>query len=129
MVLGDKFEYKFSFSQEDVNAFATVTGDNNPIHIDEDKAAQSIFRKRIMHGFLGGSIFSRVFGTIWPGNGTIYLKQNMSFLKPMYVNNEYIAHFKVVEILSKNRFLISTTILNADNDKTIEVDAIIKFDG
>ena len=53
----------------------------------------------------------------------------MSFLKPMYVNNEYIANFKVVEILSKNRFLISTTILNADNDKTIEGDAIIKFDG
>tara|TARA_R110002124_G_C8974716_1_gene515922 strand:+ start:80672 stop:81073 length:402 start_codon:yes stop_codon:yes gene_type:complete len=126
--LEDQFEYKFTFSQEDVDTFARVTGDVNPIHIDVEKASQSIFKTRIMHGFLGGSIFSRVFGTIWPGNGTIYLRQNMNFLKPMYVEKEYVAQFKVIEILSKNRYLISTVVKNEANENTIEGEAIIKYD-
>ncbi len=128
MELEDQFEYKFTFSQEDVDTFARVTGDVNPIHIDVEKASQSIFKTRIMHGFLGGSIFSRVFGTIWPGNGTIYLRQNMNFLKPMYVEKEYVAQFKVIEILSKNRYLISTVVKNEANENTIEGEAIIKYD-
>jgi len=57
MELKETFEYKFSFSQKDVNNFATVTGDDNPIHIDEEQAYMSIFKRRIMHGFLSGSIF------------------------------------------------------------------------
>lgn len=128
MELEEQFEYKFTFSQEDVDTFARVTGDVNPIHIDAEKASQSIFKTRIMHGFLGGSIFSRVFGTIWPGNGTIYLRQNMNFLKPMYVEKEYVAQFKVIEILSKNRYLISTVVKNEANENTIEGEAIIKYD-
>jgi 3-hydroxybutyryl-CoA dehydratase len=127
MELKETFEYKFSFSQKDVNNFALVTGDDNPIHINEKQASKSIFKQRIMHGFLSGSIFSKVFGTIWPGNGTIYLSQNMKFIKPMYVGQEYLAIFEVIEILSNNKFSVSTIIKNEKNENTIEGNAIIKY--
>lgn len=129
MELAKTFEHKFSYSQKDVDIFAIVTGDNNPIHIDEEQAAKSIFKTRIIHGFLSGSIFSKVFGTIWPGNGTIFLGQNMKFLKPMFVGQDYIAKFKVIEVLPKNKFLISTIIETVNGENTIEGDALIKYDG
>ena len=114
MELEETFEYEFSFSQEDVNNFSKVTGDDNPIHIDEGKAKKSIFQKRIIHGFLSGSVFSKVFGTMWPGNGTIYLSQNMNFIKPMYPSQKYIAKFVIIEVLPKNKFLVKTTITNIE---------------
>jgi len=59
---------------------------------------------------LAGSVFSRVFGTEWPGTGTIYLKQEMKFLAPVFTDNLYIAKFKVEEIKDKNRAIISTSL-------------------
>src|ERR1039458_7001087 len=81
---GQVYKYAFSFTQKDVENFAKVTGDNNPIHLDNAYAAQTVFKKPIMHGFLGASIFSKVFGTLFPGEGTIYMKQSMAFVKPMF---------------------------------------------
>lgn len=75
--LGSVHSKEFSFSQDQVDAFAKITGEDNPIHINDEYAKQSIFKRRIMHGFLTGSIFSKVFGTLFPGEGTVYLKQNM----------------------------------------------------
>lgn len=128
MELNECFEYKFSFSQEDVNNFSIVTGDNNPIHIDKEQARKSIFKRRIIHGFLSGSVFSKVFGTIWPGYGTIYLSQNLNFIKPMYTSEKYIAKFEVIEVLPKNKFLVKTIIANMNKENTIEGEAIIKYD-
>jgi acyl dehydratase len=96
--IGYRYEHEFSFSQNSVNRFAEVTGDTNPIHLDEQYAASTPFKKPIMHGFLSGSIFSKVFGTIYPGEGTIYLKQEMIFKRPMFVESTYKAKFNVVAI-------------------------------
>jgi 3-hydroxybutyryl-CoA dehydratase len=128
MEIKETFEHQFSFTQEEVNNFSKVTGDTNPIHINEDIAKKSIFKKMVIHGFLSGSVFSKVFGTIWPGNGAIYLSQTMRFLKPMYTKEKYIAKFEVVEILPKNKFVVKTIIVDAGNDKTLEGEAVIKFD-
>lgn len=128
MELKETFEYEFSFSQEDVNNFSLVTGDDNPIHIDEEQARKSIFKRRIIHGFLSGSVFSKVFGTLWPGNGTIYMNQKMNFMKPMYAGEKYLAKFVVIEVLPRNKFLVSTTISNRNNENTIEGEAMIKYD-
>ncbi|MCK9450986.1 MAG: MaoC family dehydratase [Bacteroidales bacterium] len=127
MKLNDSFEYQFSFSQNEVDEFARVTGDNNPIHIDEAEAAKSIFKRRIMHGFLSGSVFSKVFGTLWPGKGTIFLGQNMRFVKPMYVDETYKALFKVVEVKSNSVYVIDTSIVNATNEVMISGGAVIKY--
>lgn len=64
MNIHDSFEHQFSFTQKVVDEFARITGDNNPIHINEVEAAKSIFKRRILHGFLSGSVFSKVFGTL-----------------------------------------------------------------
>lgn len=111
MKKNDVFTYEFQFSQKDVEEFARVTGDNNPIHLDAEYAARTMFKRPIMHGMLGVALFSKVFGTMFPGEGTIYLKQSLNFLKPMYVDTPYVAEFIVKEIiLDKHRAIVETLI-------------------
>lgn len=117
---GYKFSYPFSLSQEQILIFAELTGDTNPLHSDENYAKTTIFGQRIIPGFLGGSIFSKVFGSVFPGEGTIYLKQDMKFLKPMYPGINYIAQFEITSSDPvKKRINVLTCI--ADNDKNIYI--------
>lgn len=114
------YRHAFSFTQEDVNQFAHVTGDNNPLHLDADYAATTAFKKPIIHGFLGGSIFSKVFGTLFPGEGTVYLKQSMEFLRPMFVDTPYEAVFTVKEVdTAKHRAVISSEIMDQNTKKAV----------
>ena len=109
------YTHDFQFSQEEVNRFAEVTGDKNPVHINAEYAATTMFKRPIMHGMLSASLFSKVFGTLFPGEGTIYLKQTLNFLKPMYVDTQYEAVFTIKEVLKdKHRAIVETTI----KDKT-----------
>ncbi|MDZ4664364.1 MAG: MaoC family dehydratase [Bacteroidota bacterium] len=109
--LNDTYTYEFQFSQAEVQAFANATGDKNPVHLDADYAATTMFKKPIMHGMLSASLFSKVFGTLFPGEGTIYLKQSLSFLRPMFVDTVYEAHFTVKEVVvEKNRAVVETVI-------------------
>jgi acyl dehydratase len=109
------YTHDFQFSQEEVNRFAEVTGDKNPVHTDAEYAAKTMFKRPIMHGMLSASLFSKVFGTLFPGEGTIYLKQSLNFLKPMYVDVTYEAVFTVKEVLKdKHRAIVETVI----KDKT-----------
>lgn len=113
--VNEVYSHGFNFSQEEVNRFAEVTGDKNPVHTDAAFAAKTMFKKPIMHGMLGAALFSKVFGTLFPGDGTIYLKQSLSFLKPMYVDVDYEAVFTVKEVIgNKNRAIVETLI----KDKT-----------
>jgi len=123
----EEYRHSFSFSQEEVQKFAEVTGDKNPIHLDAEYAAKTMFKKPIMHGFLGGSMLSKVFGTMFPGEGTIYLKQSMSFRKPMYVDMEYEAVFVVKEInREKHRGIVETKIIEKESgDATIVGEATV----
>ena len=124
--LGQKYTHSFEYSQEQVDEFARVTGDNNPVHLDEKFASQTIFKRRIAHGMLGASILSKVFGTIFPGNGTIYLNQTLNFLRPMYVEEKYNAVFEVKElVVEKNRAIISTTIFNSEEKPVLSGEATI----
>ena len=108
---GQVYSHDFQFSQDEVNRFADVTGDKNPVHLDAAYAAGTMFKRPIMHGMLSASLFSKVFGTLFPGEGTIYLKQSLSFLKPMYVDTAYEAVFTVKEVMKdKNRAVVETLI-------------------
>lgn len=110
------YTHEFQFSQEEVNRFAEVTGDKNPVHTDADYASKTMFKRPIMHGMLGASLFSKVFGTLFPGEGTIYLKQTLNFLKPMYVDTKYEAVFTVKEVLKdKHRAIVETVIKHAES--------------
>ena len=124
--VGDFFETSFQYSQEDVQAFANVSKDTNPIHLDEKYAANTIFKKPIIHGFLGGSIFSKIIGTDFPGEGNIYMKQNMTFRQPMYVDQSYKARVEVKELYAeKHRALLNTSILDENGKKVIVGEALV----
>ncbi len=108
---GTTYTHEFSFTQEEVIRFADVTGDKNPVHLDEAYAASTMFKRPIMHGFLGGSVFSKVFGTLFPGEGTIYMKQSMAFMRPMFVNTVYEVRMTVKEVIKeKHRATVETVI-------------------
>ncbi len=90
--------HSFRFSQADVEDFARVTGDNNPLHLDAHFAAQTPFKRPIIHGMLGASIFTKVLGTEFPGYGSVYTGQTLEFLRPMFVDTDYEATFTVQTI-------------------------------
>ena len=117
---GDTYELATRFTQEQVNAFAACSLDTNPIHINPEYAAKTPFGKPIVHGFFAGAVFSRVFGTMWPGEGTIYMSQQMSFRAPVFVENDYIAKFEVLEADAvKHRGLIKTTLVEKATGKEV----------
>ncbi len=96
---GDFKEVKAMVTDEMVRTFAEITGDNNPLHLDEEFAKKTIFKRRIAHGMLVASLISKVLGHDFPGAGTIYVSQNLKFRKPVYVGDEVKIH---VEVKSKN---------------------------
>jgi 3-hydroxybutyryl-CoA dehydratase len=113
--VGMEYRHQFSFSQEQVDLFAQVTGDTNPLHIDAEYGAQSMFGRRIIHGFLGGSVFTKLFGTLFYADGNVYMKQEMKFLKPMFTEKQYEAVLTVKEIIAeKNRAVIETKIIDLE---------------
>lgn len=109
--VGDTYSEEVRFHQNDVDKFAEISGDNNPIHINAEYAAKTPFGKPIVHGFFAGAVFSKVFGTQWPGEGTIYMFQDMAFRAPVFVENDYVAKFEVIEINEeKHRGVIQCTL-------------------
>ena len=77
--------YKRRVEEVDINAFATLTGDTNPIHLDEDYALDTLFKGRIAHGALTASYISTVLGTLLPGPGAIYISQSLNFRGDFFV--------------------------------------------
>jgi len=117
---GDTYTESVQFSQANVEIFAQITGDNNPVHLDPIYAAKTPFGKPIVHGFYAGSIFSKVFGTSWPGEGTIYLYQDMSFRAPVYVDCEYIAFFEIMDVQpEKHRATINCQLKDKEGNIVI----------
>ncbi len=111
--VGDTFNHTFKFTQEQINVFAQISGDNNPIHLDADYAANTPFKKPIIHGIFSASIFSRYFGTVWPGEGAIYMGQTIQFLRPMYVETEYEMQAVIKEIEPlRNKAVIACKIID-----------------
>ncbi|HKM30516.1 MAG TPA: MaoC family dehydratase [Bacilli bacterium] len=124
--IGDSAFYEKTITDADVISFANVTGDHNPVHIDEAYAEKSIFKHRICHGGLVSALFSTVLGTTLPGHGTIYLGQNSKFIKPVYLNDTIKATVEVVEIIeSKNRVILKTTATNQNGDVVVVGEATV----
>lgn len=125
--IGQTASLKKAFSDEEVEAFSELTLDKNPIHLDEEYATQSRFGKRIVHGFLVGSLISAVFGTKLPGEGAIYLHQEMDFRKPVYHGDEITATVTITEInKGKSVLYFDTRCENQKGEIVIEGKAVLK---
>ncbi|ABG58271.1 MaoC family dehydratase [Cytophaga hutchinsonii] len=115
---GDSYSEVFSYTQEQVSIFAELSGDKNPLHLDAEYAATTMFKKPIIHGILGASILSKILGMHFPGEGTVYLKQEIDFKRPMYVDVQYEAQLKVVETnTDKHTAIIETKIVDKESGK------------
>lgn len=95
MTVGDSASITRVFTDEDVRLYADLSTDHNPVHLDAEFAASTQFGQRIVHGMLVGSLFSALLGEHLPGNGTIYMSQNLQFKAPVYLNTEVIASVEI----------------------------------
>ena len=95
-----------TFTQETVNDFASICGDYNPLHIDPDYASKSMFKGPIVHGILVSSLFSTLFGSSL--HGSIYVSQNLRFLKPVHIGVPVHARMKIVKRESKKKGYLLT---------------------
>lgn len=121
----ERYIHNFSFSQDQVKQYASLTGDNNPIHLDEEYAKNSIFKQTIVHGMLTMGIISMIIGTKYPGIGTIYLSQDIKFFKPVYTNVEYQCEVRLIEhIRDKHRALLATRI-SCDGELVMDGQALV----
>jgi len=119
-VVGSAFDHHFCFSQAQVIQFAELTGDNNPLHLDAAYAETTSFKRPIIHGMLGATVFTKVLGTEFPGFGSIYLKQTLEFLRPMFVETDYKAVFTIKSIdPAKHIAEISTEIVDVNTKKVV----------
>ncbi len=121
-------EFEKTFSPDDVALFSGISNDNNPIHLDAEFAKKSIFGRRVVHGLLVSSLFSKIFGTIYPGSGSIYISQNVKFLKPAFVGENLKAVVTLIEFDEiKNRGRFNTEVFNMSDQKLITGEAIILY--
>jgi 3-hydroxybutyryl-CoA dehydratase len=103
---GDQFKWERFISAEDVRQFAEVVGDKNPVHIDEEFAAKTSFKKRIVHGAFLGGLISKVLGMDFPGQGTIYISQNSVFKRPVFVDTTLTVEITVTQVVTEKRRLV-----------------------
>ena len=110
----------------DVEAFAVLTGDVNPVHLDEAYAAQTRFGRRIAHGMLAVSLISAVLGTRLPGPGAIYLSQSAAFKAPVYIGDTVTARVSVVKFREDKGILtLRTECRNQDGTLVVEGEAVV----
>ena len=96
--VGQSAELKRTVAERDLATFAAVTGDDNPLHLDEAYAAGTPFKGRIAHGMLSAGYISAVLGTQLPGPGAVYVSQTLSFRRPVRIGDEVTAEAKIAAI-------------------------------
>lgn len=126
LVVGATASLKKSFTSADVEKFAEISLDCNPIHLDEDAGKASIFKQRVVHGALVSSLFSALLGCELPGEGTIFLGQTVKFSAPVFLNEEIKATVEVASIHSRRRIVTFTlTAVNPEGVVVISGEATV----
>ena len=124
--IGDSASMSLTITETQIIQFAGLTGDFNPVHLDAEAAKDSFFKQRISHGMLIASLFSPVLALKLPGEGTIYLSQDLKFVKPVFINDTITATVTITElIVEKNRAILSTIATNQNGEEVITGTAVV----
>jgi 3-hydroxybutyryl-CoA dehydratase len=124
--VGDTASLTKTITDADIRAFAELSGDRNPIHLDDEYAANTRFGRRIAHGMLAASLISTVLGTELPGVGTLYLSQNTRFVAPVYPGDTVTARVTVTKIRDDKPIVTLETICeNQDGELLIKGEAVV----
>jgi 3-hydroxybutyryl-CoA dehydratase len=125
LTVGDTAEFAKTVSESDIYLYAGVTGDFNPAHINEVYAGNTVFKRRIAHGMLTAGFISAVMGNKLPGPGTIYLKQELTFLATVRIGDTITAKVEVLQIMEKNRVRLRTYCVNQDGTTVLDGEALV----
>ena len=117
--VGDTAKITKTIEQADVDAFAAVTGDHNPVHVDEEFAKTTRFGRRLAHGMLTASLISSVLANKLPGEGSVYLGQTLKFVAPVFPGDEITARVTVKEIREDKPILKLETICVNQRDELV----------
>jgi len=124
--VGDSAEITKTIEQADIDAFASVTGDHNPVHVDEEFAKTTRFGKRIAHGMLTASLISAVLANKLPGAGSVYLGQTLRFVAPVFPGDEVTARVTVKEIREDKPIMkLETICVNQRGEIVIRGEATV----
>ena len=118
---GQHVTFTKTFTEDDVRRFIEITGDVNPLHVDESFAASTKFGRRVLHGMLTASILSTMVGMLLPGPGAIYRAQTITFLRPVHIGDTVTAHFVVRSVdRARHRLQIDSWIENEAGERVLE---------
>lgn len=125
LTIGDIGYIEKTLTETDVYNYAGVTGDFSWIHVNEVRSKKGHFKTRIVHGLLLAGLVSTVVGNRMPGAGTIYETQNLTFLKPCFINDTIRAQTEVIEKMSRGRVRLRTTCYNQNEELVLDGEAIV----
>jgi len=124
--VGQTATYSKTLTEDDLVLFAAVSGDVNPVHLDEGFASGTMFRERIAHGMYTGGLISAALAMKLPGPGTIYLGQTLKFERPVKLGDTITVNLKVLEkTAGKNRVTLETTAINQDGKTVVSGTATV----
>jgi 3-hydroxybutyryl-CoA dehydratase len=118
--VGDEASLLNTVTEATIGAFADVSGDKNPVHVDADYAASTMFKERIAHGMLSAAYVSAVFGMKLPGPGAIYISQTLNFKAPVKIGDTVVTTVKVAELVPEKKRARFECICSV-NDKPVVV--------
>lgn len=125
LVVGQKATYSKTVGEKDIQLFAAMSGDRNPVHLDPEFAAGTIFKERIAHGMFSGALISAAVACTLPGPGTIYLGQTMKFTRPVKFGDTLTVQLEILEKLPKFRVRIATRVVNQRDEIVVDGEAEI----
>ncbi len=125
-IVGEKAQLSKLISEADIGAIAKITGDYNPVHVNEAFAQKTRFKGRIAHGVLGVGLISAVLGTKLPGPGAIYLSQNVNFLAPVRIGDKITAEVEVTKWRPEKKIIhLETRCFNQDGQDVLKGEAVL----
>lgn len=117
--IGDKFSTSKKITDQVIRAFAELSGDYNPIHLDEEFASQTLFKKRIAHGMITGALISAVLGNEFREKKIVYLSQTMKFVAPVFIDDTVTATATVKNIREDKPIVSVETVCSNQNGETV----------
>ncbi|HWI25939.1 MAG TPA: MaoC family dehydratase [Stellaceae bacterium] len=125
LTVGMSAAYEHIVTERDVVQFADISGDYNPVHLDEDYARTTRFKGRIVHGMLSASFLSTTIASRLPGPGTIYLTQNLSFRAPVRIGDKVEARVTITDIMREKARVVLKTVCRVGETVVIDGDALV----
>ena len=123
--VGMEASYAKQISEGDIQSFAEISGDHNPVHMCDEYASQTVFKERIAHGILTASLVSTVLGTKLPGPGCIYISQSLNFRAPVKIGDKVVAVARVAELVQEKGRAIFTCNCQVNGKTVLDGEAVI----